>query len=262
MLMTGDYNSAYAGHHALCRLPFHPPTICRACRRNRRVYFYNPTGAVPLTVTRTTAGGATTNINVPANGTNFNDINNSRPWISLYSVIPFAMIAAVDYNAVNPIGVLLPFLQPICRPWRCSVLPKAPTQRMAAMAPITIPRSLSLPVCNTYLYVDINGDGTPDKVSFNNDIDVDDAAVPIGGVNYDETTSDQGIPVNQFQAITIGGPAGSLKIARGCGQKRRPIMAVRRVVTSLSYTDRMEARTVRRISMPVIRSPKHRCHCR
>lgn len=216
MLMTGDYNSAYAGRtyalvpSSLFSSTYYMPGVPQ---ETVRVYFYNPTGAV-LTVTRTTAGGATTNINVPANGTNFNDINNSGLGYRFTASSPFAMIAAVDYNAVNSDWGFTPIPSTNMSPVALFSFAEGSDPTNGGYGTNNYSKILITPVCNTYLYVDINGDGTPDKVSFNNDIDVDDAAVPIGGVNYNETTSDQGIPVNQFQAITIGGPAGSLNGAR------------------------------------------------
>jgi len=216
MLMTGDFNSGFAGRtYALVPTStlsstYYMPGVPQ---ETVRVYLYNPTASA-LTVTRTTAGGATVNINVPANSSAFNDVNNSGLGYRYSASSPFAIVAAVDFDAVNSDWGFTPVPSTNISPVSLFSFAEGSDPTNAGYGTNNYSKILITPVCNTYVYVDVNGDGTPDKVSFNNDIDVLDAAVTIGAVNYNETTSDQGILVNQFQTLTIGGPAGTLNGAR------------------------------------------------
>ncbi|HPH86172.1 MAG TPA: Ig-like domain-containing protein, partial [Ferruginibacter sp.] len=216
MLMTGDYNSVYAGRTfalnptaTLSNTYFMPGVP----QETVRVYLYNPTGSA-ITVTRTTAGGATVNINVPARSSVFNDVNNSGLGYRYSSATSFSIIATVDYNAVNSDWGFTPIPQTNMSPVALFSFAEGSDPTNAGYGTNNYSKVLITPTCNTYICVDLDGDGNPDKVSFNNDIDVDDGAVTIGGINYDETTSDLGILVNQFQTLTIGGPTGTLNGAR------------------------------------------------
>lgn len=90
------------------------------------------------------------------------------------------MIAAVDYNAVNSDWGFTPIPSTNMSPVALFSFAEGSDPTNGGYGTNNYSKILITPVCNTYLYVDINGDGTPDKVSFNNDIDVNDAAVPIG----------------------------------------------------------------------------------
>jgi len=216
MLMTGDYSSSYAGRtYALT-----PSTDLSATyfmpavpQETVRVYFYNSTAAA-ITVTRTTVGGATVNINVPANGSNFNDVNSSGFGYRFSSTVPFGIIAAVDYNSAVSDWGFTPIPASNLSPVALCSFAEGSDPTNALYGTNNYSKILITPECNTYIYVDVNGDGVADKVSFNDDIDVLDASVTIGAVNYNETTSNLGTLVNQYQTLTIGGPAGTLNGAR------------------------------------------------
>ncbi|MBK8517411.1 MAG: DUF11 domain-containing protein [Saprospiraceae bacterium] len=217
MLMSGDHNSSYAGRtYALVPDDMFSARYFMPGVPNEtvRVYLYNPTNSA-ITVTRTTNPGPTsTNINVPAKSTVFDDANNIGVAYEYSSTVPFSALAAVDYNAVTS-------------DWGFRLVPEDNMSPVALLSfaegsdptnglygSMNYSQALITPKCNTYIYVDLNGDSTPDKVSFNDDVDALDAAITIGGVTYDETTSNQGILVNKYQTITIGGTNGSLNGAK------------------------------------------------
>ena len=212
-LMTGRYNtSPYQGR----TFSLNPNDQLSTCyympavpNLNVRVFMYNPTGS-NITVTRTTAGGATTNITVNANSSNFNDVNSSGLGYQYCSSTAFAMIALCDYNNGNS-------------DWGFTPVPTAnltnkvlmsfgdgadPTN--AAIGTVNYTVAHVMVDSNTYVYVDVNGDGTPDNVSFNTDVDANDASITIGGVTYNETTSANGILMSPYQTLTIGSTNGSL----------------------------------------------------
>lgn len=212
-LLTGRYNTVpYQGRtYALnpnnqLSSCYYMPAVPNLAVRN---FMYNPTGSA-ITVTRTTAGGATTTISVAANSSNFDDVNSSGLAYRYCSTVPFAMITLCDYNNGNS-------------DWGFTPVPTAnltnkvlmsfgdgadPTNSLIGTVNYTVAHVMV--DSTTYLYVDVNGDGTPDNVSFNSDVDAADNAVTIGGVNYNETTSANGILMNPFQTITIGSTNGSL----------------------------------------------------
>ncbi len=211
-LLTADFNSSYQGRtYALT-----PTSQFSTCyympavpNETMRVFFYNPT-ASNITITRTTASGATSTISVNANSSNFEDVNSSGLGYRYCSSVGFTMLTTVDYNAAtsdwgftpvptsNLTSKVLMSIGAGCDP--LNALYGTENDEMAL---ITVDSA-------TYLYADVNGDGTPDKVSFNGDVDAADAAVTIGGINYNETTSDAGILMSAYQTISVGSTSGNL----------------------------------------------------
>jgi hypothetical protein len=216
MLMTGDFNSGYAGRTfaltptASLSSSYYMPAVPG---ETVRVFLYNPT-ASGIIVTRTTAGGSVVNINVPANSSSFSDVNSSGLGYNFSSSVPFVIVATVDLNAAISDWGFTPVPSSAMSPVALCSFAEGSDPTNVLYGTNNYSKILVTPDCNTYVYVDVNGDGLADKVSFNDDIDVLDAAVTIGGINYDETVSDQGTLVNQYQTLTIGGPAGSLNGAR------------------------------------------------
>lgn len=212
-LMTGRYNTVpYQGRtyslnpNNQLSTCYYMPAVPNLAVRN---FLYNPTGSA-ISVTRTTAGGATSTISVAANSSNFDDVNSSGLGFRYCSTVPFIMIALCDYNNGNS-------------DWGFTPVPTAnltnkvlmsfgdgadPTN--AAIGTVNYTVAHVMVDSTTYLYVDVNGDGTPDNVSFNTDVDASDNPITVGGVNYNETTSGNGILMNPYQTITIGSTTGSL----------------------------------------------------
>jgi hypothetical protein len=212
-LMTGRYNTVpYQGRtyslnpNNQLSTCYYMPAVPNLAVRN---FLYNRTGSA-ITVTRTTASGATSTINVAANSSNFDDVNTSGLAFRYCSTVPFAMITLCDYNNGNS-------------DWGFTPVPTAnltnkvlmsfgdgadPTN--AAIGTVNYTVAHVMVDSTTYLYVDVNGDGTPDNVTFNTDVDAADNTVTIGGINYNETTSANGILMNPYQTITIGSTTGSL----------------------------------------------------
>ncbi|MDI1233711.1 MAG: Ig-like domain-containing protein [bacterium] len=211
-LLTADFGSSYQGRtYAL--IPTNQFSTCyympAVPQETMRVFFYNPTSSA-ITITRTTAGGATTTISVNANSSNYEDVNSSGLGYRYCSSVGFTMITTVDYNSptsdwgftpVPTSNLTSKVLMSIGA--GCDPLNALYGTENDEMALITVDST-------TYLYADVNGDGVPDKVSFNNDVDATDAAVTIGGVTYDETTSNNGILLNSYQTISIGSTTGNL----------------------------------------------------
>lgn len=212
-LMTGQYNTSPYQSRTFALTPNSQLSTCYYMpgvpQETMRVFLYNP-NASSITVTRTTAGGSTTNITVPSKSTNFNDVNTSGLGYKYCSSSTFSIIATVDYNSGTSDWGFVP----------------VPTSNLTTKVLVSYgdgedPTSGSLGTdnyeqamvtadCNTYLYVDLNGDQVPDKVSFNADVDASDASVSIGSVNYNETTSNNGILLQAYQTLTVGSTTGSL----------------------------------------------------
>lgn len=213
--MTGDFKTPGAGYEGrtYSLLPNSQFSTCyympAVPQEAMRVFIYNPSSSA-ITVTRTTAAGATSTITVNAKTTNFQDVNTSGLGYRYCSTTPFAMITSVDHNSatsdwgftpvptVNLTTQVLMSVGPGCDPFNASYGTENDEQALITVDSFT------------YLYVDVNGDGKPDRVSFNADVDALDAAVTIGGVNYNETKSDSGIAINAYQTITIGSTTGTL----------------------------------------------------
>lgn len=178
-------------------------------QENMRVFFYNPTGTA-ITVTRTTSGGATSTISVPANASNFQDVNTSGLGYRYCSTVGFAMITSVDHlSATSDWGfVPVPTANLTSKVLMSIGAGVDPTN--VAYGTQNLTQALVTVDDTTYIYIDVNGDGIPDNVSFNADVDASDNAVNIGGVNYNETTSSAGILLNSYQTITIGATTGNL----------------------------------------------------
>ncbi|MEZ4804193.1 MAG: Ig-like domain-containing protein [Bacteroidia bacterium] len=211
-LLTGNYSSSYEGR-TYSLIPNSQFSTCYYMpgvpQENMRVFLYNPTSSA-ITVTRTTAGGSTSTINVPANSGNYEDVNNSGLGYRYCANVGFAMITSVDHNAVTS-------------DWGFTPVPTANLTSKVLMSvgagvdpthanygTLNYSQALVTVDSATYLYVDVDGDAMPDNVSFNSDIDATDATVSIGGINYNETTSSNGIALAAFQTITIGSTNGNL----------------------------------------------------
>lgn len=212
-LLTGRYNTVPYQGRTYSLNPnnqlsscYYMPAVPNLAVRN---FLYNPTGSA-ISVTRTTAGGATSTISVAANSSNFDDVNSSGLGYRYCSTVPFIMIALCDYNNGNS-------------DWGFTPVPTANLTNKVLMSfgDGADPTNSAIGTVNytvahvmvdstTYLYVDVNGDGSPENVSFNSDVDATDNTVTIGGVNYNETTSGNGILMNPYQTITIGSTTGSL----------------------------------------------------
>ena len=213
--MTGDFQTAGVGYEGrtYSLLPNSQFSTCyympAVPQENMRVFLYNPTNSA-ITVTRTTAAGATSTLTVNAKSTNFQDVNLSGLGYRYCSTTGFAMITSVDhasatsdwgFTPVPTVNLTTQVLMSIgagCDPFNASYGTENDEQALITVDSFT------------YLYVDVNGDGKPDRVSFNADVDAVDAIVTIGGINYNETKSDSGIAINAFQTITIGSTTGTL----------------------------------------------------
>ena len=217
MLMSGDQNSSYAGR-TFALVPtnmfastYYMPTVPL---ETMRVYFYNPTGS-NITVTRTTNPGPTsTNITVPPMGTAFDDVVNFGNGYEYTSTVPFGILSAVDFNGTISDWGFTPIPETNMSPVALLSFAEGSDPTNGAYGTNNYSQAFITPKCNTYIYVDLNGDGSPDHVSFNDDTDSLDVSINIGGINYNETTSNQGILVNKYQTITIGGTNGSLNGAK------------------------------------------------
>jgi predicted aconitase with swiveling domain len=214
-LLTGQFSSMYqARSYALAPTSSLSSTYFMpgVPNLNMRVYFYNPT-ASSITVTRSTAGGITQATAVPANGSAYQDVNFSGLGHRFTSTVPFDILSAVDPNNTASDWGFLPPSSTNISPIVLVSFAEGSDPTNSGYGTNNYTQVHVTPACNTFLYVDLNGDEIPDKVSFNNDLDVTDA-VTIGGIVYNESTSDAGIPINQFQTITLGGPAGTLNGAK------------------------------------------------
>jgi hypothetical protein len=215
-LMTGDFQTGTPGGYEGRTYSLLPNSQFSTCyflpgipKEKMRVFVFNPTSS-SITITRTTAGGATTTFSVAANSTASQDIIYSGLGYKYCSSVPFAMITSVDHNSVvsdwgftpvptaNLTSKVLMSIGAGCDP-----LNAAYGTINHEMAMVTVDSS-------TFLYVDLNGDGDPDKVSFDSSLNATNTAVTIGGVSYNETTSNNGIQINAYQTITIGSTNGTL----------------------------------------------------
>ncbi len=216
-LMTGDFQTAGAGYEGrtYSLIPNSQLSTCHYMPGvpglGMRVFLYNNTSSA-ITVTRTTTagGGGTTTISVPANSSTSETVNNSGFGYRYCSTVGFAMITSADHNSpisdwgftpiptANLTPKVLMSIGPGCDPTH------------ASYGTLNYEQALVTATANTFLYVDVTGDGLPDRVSFNSDIDATDAAVTIGGVSYNETTSNNGIALSAYQTIAIGSTTGNL----------------------------------------------------
>lgn len=215
MLMTGPYNNSSKFQGRTFALT--PNSQLSTCyympgvpSETVRVYLYNP-GSSAITVTRTTAGGATSTISVPAGSSAFDDVNNSGDGYQYCSgSTSFAMIATVDYNSTTSDWGFVPIPQSNLQQILVMSVGVGSDPTNASYGTNNYEQLMVTPTTGTYFYVDLDGDGSPDKFSINDDIDVADNAVTVGSVNYDETTSDNGVFVSAYRTLTIGGTNGSL----------------------------------------------------
>lgn len=212
-MMTGQYNASPYQSRTFNLIPNSQLSSCYYMpgvpQETMRVFLYNPNGS-SITVTRTTASGATTNITVAANSGNYNDVNSSGLGYRYCSSSNFAILSAVDYNSGTSDWGFLPvpsanLTSKVLVGYGDGVDPLS-----GSLGTLNYEQAMITVDCNTYLYVDINGDLVPDKVSFNNDVDATDASVSIGGINYNETTSNNGIYLQAYQTLTVGSTSGSL----------------------------------------------------
>lgn len=214
-LMTGNWQTASPAYEGrtYSLIPNSQFSTCyympAVPQENMRVFFYNPTGSA-ITVTRTTAGGATSTISVPANASNFQDVNSSGLGYRYCSTVGFAILTSVDHlSATSDWGFIpVPTANLTSKVLMSIGAGVDPTN--VAYGTQNLTQALVTVDDTTYLYVDVNGDGSPDNVSFNADVDASDNAVSIGGVNYNETTSSAGILINSYQTIAIGATTGNL----------------------------------------------------
>ncbi len=174
-----------------------------------RVFLYNPTSSA-ITVTRTTAAGATSTINVPANSSATQTVNNSGLGYRYCAPSGFSMITSVDHNSATSDWGFTPVPTANLTPKVLMSIGAGVDPTHANYGTLNYEQALLTVDANTYLYVDVNGDGIADNVSFNSDVDASDNSVTIGGVAYNETTSSAGISLSAYQTITIGSTSGNL----------------------------------------------------
>lgn len=212
-LMTGQYNTLPYQSRTFALTPNAQLSTCyympAVPSESIRVFFYNPTGSA-ITVTRTTTGGATSTINVPANSSNYNDVNSSGQGYRYCSTVAFSILSVVDYNSGNSDWGFIPVSSTNMTSKVLVGYGDGEDPLSGTLGTNNYTQAMVTVACNTYLYVDLNGDGVADRVSFNADVDATDNSVAIGGVNYNETTSNNGIYLQAYQTVTIGSTTGSL----------------------------------------------------
>ncbi len=211
-LLTANYNSNYQGR----TYPLIPNSQLSTCyympavpNLNVRVFLYNRTGS-SITVTRTTASGPATTISVGANSSNFDDVNSSGLGYRYCSSVPFSMVAFCDFNSTSSDWGFIPVPTANLTNKVLMSFGAGCDPTNASLGTVNYTVAHVMVDSNTFVYVDVNGDGTPDNVSFNQDVDATDNTVTIGGVNYNETTSANGIALAPYQTLTIGSTTGSL----------------------------------------------------
>jgi hypothetical protein len=236
--MTGDLASSWEGRsyslipNSQMSSSYTTPGIPR---EDIAVYVYNPDPTNSITVTEATNGSSTT-FTVPANSSvrrtydasSKNDNSNiytssggaaSRGYTYSTSGSPaprFLMIGTADRGNADSDWGFLPVSQSNLQQIMLMSLgfgadPNNTTYYgSSASSPRNFEQLMVTPVANTHFYVDLNGDGNPDKVSFNNDLDATDNNITIDGITYDETTSDLGISVQSLRTLTISSTTGDM----------------------------------------------------
>lgn len=214
-LMTGDFQTPSPGYEGrtYSLLPNSQLSTCYYMPGvpllNMRVFLYNPTSSA-ITVTRTTAGGASKTIPMAANSSRMDTVNMSGLGYRYCAASGFAMITSVDHNSYNSDWGFMPVPTANLTPKVLVSIGAGVDPTNAAYGTLNYEQALVTVDDSTYLYVDTNGDGIADKVSFNSDVDVTDNAVTIGGRVYNETTSQNGIRIRKFQTVSIGSSSGNL----------------------------------------------------
>lgn len=214
-LMTGNYQTSSPGYEgrSFSLLPLSQYSTCyympAVPQENMRVFFYNPNSSA-ITITRTTAGGATSTINVAANAGNYQDVNTSGLGFQYCASSPFTMLCMVDHGSATSDWGFIPVPTANLTPKVLMSFGAGVDPTNASYGTLNYTQALVTVDDTTYLYVDVDGDGFADNVSFNSDIDATDNTVSIGGISYDETTSSTGILLQSYQTLTIGGTGGTL----------------------------------------------------
>jgi hypothetical protein len=216
-LMTGDFQTPSPGYEGrtYSLIPNSQLSTCHympgVTGISMRVFLYNPTStAITITRTTTTGGGGTTTINVPANSSNSELIAASGFGYRYCSTVGFAMITSVDHNGYTSDWGFTPVPAANLTPKVLMSIGAGCDPTHASYGSFNYEQALVTATANTFLYVDATGDGIPDRVSFNSDVDAADAAITIGGVSYNETTSNNGIALSAYQTIAIGSTSGNL----------------------------------------------------
>ncbi len=212
-LLTGDEASSYAGRwYAVLPVSswdgcYYSPTNAQtrlgsSATAAVRAFLYNPDSA-SLEIVAIDGNGTTTNITVPAGGSAHYDMPTAAVGAQLCSSDGrvFYAGASVDHGSVThdwgyymiPEALLT---NQLLVPWADGCDPTISPPCTQNGSPVWV-----TPVCDTYVYVDFDLDGTPDQVDLNGDGDTSDV---VGGLS--EATSDQGLFVAGLGRILVHDP--------------------------------------------------------